>query len=84
MIGSRYRSEQLIFIDELAKDERTLNRIYRYSNKGSKIQQNIIFLCEKRYTILLALSLNRYIAVDIMEGSCNKEKFKDFILFRML
>jgi hypothetical protein len=84
IIGSQYRPDQLIFVDESAKDERTLNRIYGYSNRGCRIQQNTIFLRGKRYTILPALSLDGYIAVDIMEGSCNKEKFKDFILSKVV
>ncbi|GBC10714.1 hypothetical protein RclHR1_09850003 [Rhizophagus clarus] len=33
-IGSQYRPDQLIFIDESSKDERTLNRSYGYSNRG--------------------------------------------------
>jgi hypothetical protein len=61
-----------------------LNRVYGYSNRGCRIQGNTIFLRGKRYTILPALSLDGYIAVDIMEGSCNKEKFKDFILSKVV
>lgn len=83
-IGSQYKPDQLIFIDESAKDERTLNRVYGYSNRGCRIQKNTIFLRGKRYTILPALSLDGYIAVDIIEGSCNKEKFKDFILSKVV
>jgi hypothetical protein len=33
-----------------------------------------------RYTILPALSLQGIIAVDIMKGSCTKEKFKEFVV----
>ncbi|GES91797.1 homeodomain-like protein [Rhizophagus clarus] len=82
--GSQYRPDQLIFIDESSKDERTLNRSYGYSNRGCKLQHNVIFLRGKRYTILPALSLDGYIAVDIIEGSCNKERFKDFILSKVI
>ncbi|GBB93508.1 hypothetical protein RclHR1_21840002 [Rhizophagus clarus] len=82
-IGSQYRPDQLIFIDESSKDERTLNRSYGYSNRGCKLQHNVIFLREKRYTILSALLLDGYIAVDIIEGNCNKERFKDFILSKI-
>jgi hypothetical protein len=83
-IGSKYRPDQLIFIDESSKDERTLNRTYGYSNRGCQIKHNVIFLRGKRYTILPALSLDGYIAVDIIVGSCNKEKFKDFILSKVV
>ncbi|GES80747.1 homeodomain-like protein [Rhizophagus clarus] len=82
--GSQYRPDQLIFIDESSKDERTLNRSYGYSNRGCKFQHNVIFLRGKRYTILPALSFDGYIAVDIIEGSCNKERFKDFILSKVI
>ncbi|PKB97738.1 hypothetical protein RhiirA5_246943, partial [Rhizophagus irregularis] len=37
-----------------------------------------------RYTILPALSLDGIIALDIMEGSCNKERFRNFILAKVL
>ena len=33
-----------------------------------------------QYTILPALSLQGIIAVNIMEGSCTKEKFKEFVI----
>ena len=36
-IGSKYRPDQLIFIDESSKDERTLNRTYGYSNRGCQM-----------------------------------------------
>ncbi|RGB22434.1 hypothetical protein C1646_776107 [Rhizophagus diaphanus] len=49
-VGCEYKPEQLIFMDEASKDERTLSRGYGI------------------------------IAVDIMEGSCTKEKFKEFVI----
>ncbi|EXX77005.1 hypothetical protein RirG_027750 [Rhizophagus irregularis DAOM 197198w] len=49
-VGHDYKPEQLIFMDETSKDERTLSR---------------------RYGI---------IAVNIMEGSCTKEIFKNFVI----
>lgn len=33
-----------------------------------------------QYTILPALTLQGFIAIDIMEGSCIKERFKNFII----
>ena len=43
-------------------------------------RKNVIFVCSKRYTILPALSLQEFIAIDIMEGSCTKEWFMNFII----
>ena len=71
-----YTSEQLIFIDESAKDERTLIRLYGYSPINTRAKKNVVFIRGKRYIILPALSLEGFIAVDIMEGSCDKKKFQ--------
>src|SRR6266542_1688667 len=83
-IGINYTSEQLIFIDETAKDERTLTRLYGYSPINTRAKKSIVFVRGKRYTILPALSLEGFIAVDVMEGSCDKERFQTFILTQLV
>ena len=70
-----YNVEQLIFIDESAKDKRTSTRLYGYSPINTKVKKSIIFVREKCYTILLTLFLEGIIAIDIIEGSCDKERF---------
>lgn len=83
-IGMNYTSEQLIFVDESAKDERTLTRLYGYSLVNTRAKKSVVFVRGKRYTILPALSLEGFIAVDIMEGSCDKEKFRTFVLTQLV
>lgn len=79
-----YTSERLIFIDETAKDKRTLTRLYNYSSINTRAKKNVVFVREKRYTILPALSLEGFVTVDIMEGSCDKERFQTFILTQLV
>jgi len=79
-----YTSEQLIFIDESSKDERTLSRLYDYSPINTRAKKNIIFVRGKWYTILPVLSLEGIITADIMEGSCNKERFQTFIMTQLV
>jgi hypothetical protein len=79
-----YTAEQLIFIDESAKDERTLTRLYGYSPVNTRAKKNVVLIRGKCYTILPALSLEGFIAVDIMEGSCNKERFQTFVLTQLV
>ena len=67
-------------MDESSKDERSLSRGYGYSLINTRARKNVVFVRGKRYTILPALSLQGFIAIDIMEGSCTKERFKDFII----
>lgn len=83
-IGMNYTAEQLIFIDESAKDERTLTRLYGYSPINTRAKKSVVFIRGKRYTILPALSLEGFIAVDIMEGSCDKDRFQTFVLTQLV
>lgn len=83
-IGERYRPEQLIFMDESAKDERSLSRGYGYSEMNTRARKKLIFVRGKRYTICPALSLQGIIAVDLMEGSCTKTRFKEFVITKVV
>jgi hypothetical protein len=83
-IGSEFKLEQLVFIDETSKDKRSLSRAYGYSIKNVKVEKNVVFIRGKRYTILPALTLDGFIAADIMEGSCNKDRFQTFILTQVV
>ena len=83
-IGTEYQAEQLIFLDESAKDERTLSRHYGYSFKNQVASQKVVFLRGVRYTILPALTLDGFIACDIMKGSCSKERFCTFVLSQVV
>lgn len=83
-IGANYHPDQLIFIDESAKDERTLNRNYGYAPINARARKNVVFIRGKRYTILPALSLDGFLAVEILEGSCDKDQFCEFILSQVV
>lgn len=47
---------------------------------NTRAKKKVVFVRGKRYTILPALSLQGFIAIDIMEGSCTKERFKNFVI----
>ena len=79
-IGEYYTRNQLVFIDESYKDERSLSRLYGYSLKNIHAQKKVVFIRGKRYTILPALILDGFVAIDVFEGSCDKKRFVDFIL----
>ena len=79
-IGEYYTQNQLIFLDESAKDERSLSRLYGYSPRNTPAQKKVVFVRGKRYTILPALTMEGFVAVNVFEGSCDKRKFVDFVL----
>jgi hypothetical protein len=80
VIGEHYTSNQLIFLDECAKDERSLSRLYGYSPRNTRACKKVVFVRGKRYTILPALTLDGFIAVDVFEGACDRKRFVDFVL----
>lgn len=80
IIGENYTSNQLIFLDESAKDDRSLIRLYRYSPRHTCAHKKVVFVRGKRYTILPALTLDGLVAIDIFEGACDKKRFIDFVL----
>jgi len=66
IIGERYTPNQLIFIDESAKDERSLSRLYGYSPRNIRAHKKVVFVRGKRYTILPALTLEGFVAVNTL------------------
>ena len=74
----------MIFVDETAKDERTFTRLYDYFPVNTRAKKSVVFIKRKHYTILPALFLEDFIVIDIMEGSCDKEKFQTFVLTQLV
>ena len=79
-----YRTDQLIFMDESTKDARTSTRLYGYSKINSKAFKKVVFIRGKRYTLLPALTKQGIITVDIIEGSCTKQRFKEFVVSQVV
>ncbi len=71
-------------MNESSKNERTLIRNYKYSFVNYIATKKVIFLCGIRYTILLALTIDGFIAYDIIKGSCSKKRFHIFILSQVV
>ena len=72
--------EQLVFVDETAKDERTAFRSYGYSPLNRRATIKCPFIRGKRYTIEGALGINGIIAHRIQEGPMNEDDFYNFLL----
>ena len=83
-VGAYFRPEQLIFLDESAKDERTPCRQYGHSPRNQAAIKKVVFIRETHYTLLPALSLDGIIALDVLQGSCTKEQFRNFILAQVV
>jgi transposase len=68
-----------IFLDESAKDERTIIRRYGYGPEGERILVDAPFVRGKRVSMLPALTLDGIITHIVVEGSVTSEKFVEFL-----
>ena len=73
-----------VFIDESAVDNKTVQRSQGWSAIGGRSVSRSTFLRGKRHSILPALSSDGIIALEIIEGSVNKERFLQFLRDRVV
>ena len=71
--------ELFVFLDESAVDQATAERTYGRSPINTRCVRRATFVCGIRHSVLPALSCDGIIALDIFEGSVNKEQFLQFL-----
>jgi transposase len=81
---ARYLPEELAFIDETSKDERTVGRRYGRSRRGSRAVKKVPFVRGRRTSTEAVLSLDGIVASSVLEGSMTKEKFLEFLEFTVV
>jgi transposase len=79
-ITSNYTADQLVFLDESSKDDRTILRRYGRAISGQTPVDIVRLNRGTRYSILPALTVDGYIAVRVIEGSIDGAEFYDFVL----
>ena len=65
---SKYRAEQLVFVDETSKDDRTTFRNHGYAWSGRKATRRTQFVRNTRYSVLPALGIDGFFAYKVVEG----------------
>jgi transposase len=71
--------EMFVFLDESAVDRNTVRRANGWSTAGTPAVERSTFLRGVRHSILPALTSQGMIALEIFEGSVNKERFIRFL-----
>jgi hypothetical protein len=71
--------EMFVFLDESAVDNRTVQRANGWAAAGTPAVERSTFLRGVRHSILPALASHGMLALEIFEGSVNKERFIHFI-----
>ena len=72
-------AEYFVWLDESSVDNRTNQRTSGWEQVGFPCIRRELFIRGTRYSVLPALTYEGYIAMDVFEGSVNKEKFISFI-----
>jgi transposase len=72
-------AEQLVFVDETSKDDRTIYRHYGRAPSGTQATVRQPFQRGTRYSIVAALAIDGYLNQRAVEGSVDGEIFLDFI-----
>jgi transposase len=81
---AQWDADQLVFCDESASSERTLDRKRGWAPKGLPCRVRWNTKRSKRWSILPAIALEGYIAYNIYHGGYNSERFNHFIRTKLL
>ena len=76
---ARYEPEELIFIDETSKDERTLVRRYGRAPRSKRASIMGLFVHGKRLSAVAAMSTDGVIAGKVVLGSFDRARYIEFI-----
>ena len=76
---TEWSHEQLMYVDESAANERTLDRKYGWAPIGQKATIVEPFTRSKKWSILPVYTQDGFIDYEIIHGSYNAEMFKDFL-----
>jgi len=75
----QYSPEELGFLDEFSKDERTLHRRRGRSKKGNRASVKGAFVRGRRVSGEGLLTLDGIVASTVVEGSMTQDKFVHFL-----
>jgi transposase len=76
---AQYTPEQLGFLDEVSKDERTIGHQYGRSRKGTRAEKKQVFVRGRRVSTEALLTLNGIVAGTTVEGSMTKVMFLEYL-----
>ena len=81
---TEWKSDQLVFLDESAANEQTPNWRYEWTPRGFSCHVRRSCKRSHHWSILSAISLADYIAVDVYQKSYNSSRFRKFVHFHVL
>ncbi len=76
---SQYRPEELAFVDETSKNEKTPARAYGRSKRGHRARMRQRFVRGTRLTATALLTINGIAASTVIQGSMTKQLYLEFL-----
>ncbi|KIJ21613.1 hypothetical protein PAXINDRAFT_65189, partial [Paxillus involutus ATCC 200175] len=76
---AQYDPQQLGFVDETSKDERTICRRYGRSQKGHRASKKQVFVRGRRTSTEALLTLDGIVAATVVEGSMTQALYLDWL-----
>nr|GAT47754.1 Tc1-mariner class transposase [Mycena chlorophos] len=76
---NQYTPEQLGFIDETSKDERTVGRRFGWSKRGTRAESRQPFVRATRLTATGLMSLDGMVTNRVIIGSMKRKQFVEFL-----
>jgi transposase len=80
---AQYSPEELGFLDETSKDERTVGRRYGRCMKGQRAERKQVFVRGRRTSTEALLTLDGVVAGTVVEGSMTKAMFLEYLEFNV-
>jgi transposase len=81
---AQFSPEELGFIDEVSKDERTVGRHYGRSKRGTRARKSQPFVRGRRTSTVGVLSVDGFVAGTSVEGSLTKASFLHWMEFSVV
>ena len=81
---AHYSPEQLGFLDEVSKDERTVARSRGQSRKGTRAVKKGVFVRGRRFSAEGLLTIDGMISNTIVEGSMTRARFLHYLEFTVV
>jgi transposase len=81
---AQFYPEELGFIDEVSKDERTVGRRYGRSRRGTRARKSQPFVRGRRTSTVGVLSVDGFVAGTSVEGSLTKASFLHWMEFTVV
>ena len=81
---AEYEPEELCFLDETLKDERTPTRMFGWAKKGRRAKCKAKFICGRHLSTEALLTLEGIVACTIVEGSMTKALFLEYLEYNVM